>query len=48
MSVKLAILVAACLAIRVETSQDVIKQMAINFVKPLEACKKEVCSALNL
>ncbi|CAB3219685.1 unnamed protein product [Arctia plantaginis] len=42
MSVRLAILVVVCLTIRVDSSQEVMKQMSINFGKPLEACRKEM------
>ncbi|CAD0202894.1 unnamed protein product [Chrysodeixis includens] len=42
MSVRLALVVALCLVARVHSSQDVIKNLSINFAKPLEDCKKEM------
>lgn len=37
-----ALVVAASLLVVVQASQDVMKNLAINFAKPLDDCRKEV------
>nr|AAS55551.2 pheromone binding protein 2 [Spodoptera exigua] len=42
MSVRVALVVAASMLVVVQASQDVMKNLAINFAKPLDDCKKEM------
>nr|Q27388.2 RecName: Full=Pheromone-binding protein; Short=PBP; Flags: Precursor [Heliothis virescens]CAA65604.2 pheromone binding protein [Heliothis virescens] len=42
MSVRLMLVVAVWLCLRVDASQDVMKNLSMNFAKPLEDCKKEM------
>nr|ALJ93809.1 pheromone-binding protein 2 [Athetis dissimilis] len=42
MTVRLALVVIASFVIAVESSQEIMKTVSLNFAKPLEQCKKEM------